>query len=139
MPRSREIASILGGFLGTFSSRYPDVDGLWAFGPAVSHFEALQIDLWSVEEQTHPSPEVVDLLRIARRMFREQAEKHKLTSRIRSAQLHMVRSPNCDTPLHNAFADSGYFLLLNAEATSTLGRVCRAKCSIVVAPTSHNR
>lgn len=74
MPPSRALSSVVHNFLGTFMSRYTDLDGYWLFGFIVERLPEASVDLLDVPD-AQPSEPVGAFRAAAQGKFQEQLSK----------------------------------------------------------------
>jgi hypothetical protein len=132
MARRREIKSVLHGFLGAFVSRNSDHDGYWMFGFVIADLDEQTIDLLAGDQEEEPA---AILARVARSMFRQQMEKHRLPiSVLRSAQLELRRSGPFGRPAIDRYIADGWELVMTVRATTDLEKTYARETTIFVAP-----
>ena len=76
MPRRRVLPAVLRGFLGTFTSRYSDLDGYWLFGFLAGDLDTVTMDLLEVCAGAFTPLDVTR--RLAAQRFAEQVAKSGL-------------------------------------------------------------
>jgi hypothetical protein len=135
MARCGKISSVLHDFLGTYTSRYSDLDGYWLFGMLVDQPDALGIDLLHAEGRSVGATPVAFATRLAAEKFTEQIEKAGLSiSRLRDARLSIVKSPVVTLGLVNGHVRPGHDVRFAAKAISQLGKTYERATSVFVAP-----
>jgi hypothetical protein len=93
MATRRVIRSVLGNFLGAYTSRYTDYRGYWLFGFLVSDLGELEFNLLS-PGTSGPETARVTAEKLAATKFEDQVRKAGLRpSQVREARLRIKRSP----------------------------------------------
>ena len=136
MPPRTVIKSVLRGFLGTFTSRYPDLGGYWLFGYVVESLESLSVDLLDSPDALDEEEPLAYLRALAVTRFREQLAKSGLSrSTVSSAALVITRGApaNCGAygvplPLR------GWQLTFTVGVRMDNGRVFEDSETVCVAP-----
>jgi hypothetical protein len=137
MPRAREIVGVLYNFLGTFTSRYSDLDGYWLFGKLVSSTNEFTIDLMSSGASSAESAAMASARELARRKFREQMEKAGIpVSTLREGHLRVTKSPGSRMGLVNGQVSAGHELKFVATVFLNSGKHYANERPVFVAP--HN-
>jgi hypothetical protein len=135
MTRRRAIKSVLHNLLGTYTSRYSDLDGYWLFGLLVEDVGQVTIDLMDTSGENADGLPIAVARRLAVTEFAEQMEKARLTmSRIRNARINMVKSADSRRGVVNGHVCSGYELTFVAQAVTDLGKTYDRQMTIFVAP-----
>jgi hypothetical protein len=126
MPSRKLMTSVLRGFLGTYVSRYSDLDGYLLFGLAADSLGELEVDL-TAEPPPASSDPVSEVVRLAICRFQEQLSKVGLTpSVVSGATLNIRRGSARQAPVYLASGDlavSGNDYLFVARVETDLGRV----------------
>ena len=136
MATRRVIKSVLGNFLGTYTSRYSDFGGYWLFGFLVADLTELQINLLGQEVSEPASPRGV-AISSAIAKFEEQREKsHLARSHIHEAWLTIQRLPGTDFGWHNKLWAAGFKVCFSASARTDDGKRYDRNCTVFV--TSHD-
>jgi len=137
MKRLRTIGGVLHNFLGTYTSRYSDLDGYWLFGFVVSDLEELEIDLLGPTVGPMMSTPVAAAIHLAGQRFREQMEKAGLSvSCLKEATLQITKLPDSRSGFVNGRVCAGHTLQFLARAVSGSGETYESDKSVFVAP--HN-
>ena len=131
------MTSVLSGFLGTYVSRYSDLDGYLLFGLATDSLDELEVDLTGDPPRSSFDP-VSEVRRLAIRRFQEQLAKHGLSlTAVHTATLTVRRGPTQQAPLCVASGPmdvSGYDFTFTANVVTDLGRAYQAECHAFIAP-----
>ncbi len=131
----RRIKGILHNFLGTYTSRYSDLEGYWLFGLSIADVSKLAIDLLNPAVGATESAPLAAAVRLAALKFREQLEKGRCDVLvIREARLDITKSPEVSRGLVNGRMTVGHNFLFVATAVTDLGRIYKGEMSVFVAP-----
>jgi hypothetical protein len=136
MASRRVLRSVLRNFLGTYVSRYSDLDGHLVFGLAPETLDGLDVDLTAAEPAPSLDP-VREIHRLAVRRFAEQLAKARLSrSSLRSARLRVrplaeAREQEAATAGREPSARTYVF---SVETVTDLGRSDRAELGASIAP-----
>jgi hypothetical protein len=137
MPARKLMTSVLRGFLGTYLSRYSDLDGYLVFGLATDCLGGLEVDLTSEPPGPSFDPEG-ELRRLAIRRFNEQLAKvHLPVSVVHDARLTCRRGSAVQIRLQVIPGDvpvEGHDYVFCAQATTDLGRTYREERHVFIAP-----
>jgi hypothetical protein len=137
MPSRKLMTSVLSGFLGTYVSRYSDLDGYLLFGLATDSLDELEVDLTGDSPRASFDP-VSEVRRLAIRRFQEQLANHGLLlTAVRTATLTIRRGPTRQAPLYVASGPmdvSGYDFTFTAKVVTDLGRAYQARRHAFIAP-----
>jgi hypothetical protein len=128
---------VLGGFLGTYTSRYSDYQGYWLFGFLVGHQSALTIDLLSrVESGPHEAGTAEAAARaLAVSKFHEQLAKSGLpVDCVAAASLVLERIASASTSWSHPGARAGVPVRFRASVTTDTGRTFVSEATLFVAP-----
>ena len=151
MPTRNHLNGVLGGFLGTYTSRYSDFDGYWLFGFLLGSAEPLELDLLGTTEPwASPEPGFrptngttmqsgIQALgvacKVARVKLAEQLAKHGLPlSIVREARLSIEREAErfeCPTGWPSR---SGFDVRFRATLVADSGRRFERETVVFVAP-----
>jgi hypothetical protein len=135
MPSRKLLTSVLRGFLGTYVSRYSDLDGYLVFGLAARSLDGLEVDLTSESPPASLDPDS-EVRRLALRRFAEQLAKSGLPrSVVASARLTVRKAAepeNYGGTGHGA--PSGHDYTFTVSVVTDLGRAFRAECRAFIAP-----
>jgi hypothetical protein len=135
MPSRRNIKGVLRNFLGTFTSRYSDVDGYWVYGYLVEDFKGLNINLLEPNADNANASPSAFVIQLAKQKFEEQISKAKLQRTwLCKAHLEVLKLPESRTELVNGRSSSGYEMRFLTRAVTDLGQNYEAALSIFVAP-----
>ena len=135
MARRRSIRGVLGGLLGSLTSRYSDYEGYWLFGMLVVDLEEMTFDLLGDAEPAGQSGPRTAAIRRARTIFRQQLEKGGLgLSCIREARLDIRRSSTSMDGHQNGHVTTGFEVVFTARAVSDLNGVYVSTTTLFVAP-----
>ena len=133
MPRRRVLPAVLRGFLGTFTSRYSDLDGYWLFGFLAGDLDTVTMDLLEVCAGAFTPLDVTR--RLAAQRFAEQVVKSGLPRDwIRAADLTMTVGLDSAAGTINGHNVTGHIVRFRARAVTDLGRSYERTASIFVAP-----
>lgn len=136
MPSRKLLASVLRGFLGTYVSRYSDLDGYLVFGLAADALDGLEVDL-TIDAPPPSLDSVSEVRRLAIRRFAEQLAKVGLSGCVvRSATLAIHRTPesrDCHVETGRR-VPSGHDYSFTVSVVTDLGRPYRAECRAFIAP-----
>lgn len=136
MPSRKLLTSVLHGFLGTFVSRYSDLDGYLVFGLAADALDGLEVNL-TIDVPPPSLDPVSEVRRLAIKRFTEQLAKVGLPgSVVRSATLAIRKTParqehHVETACR---APSGHDYTFSVSVVTDLGRPYRADCRAFIAP-----
>jgi hypothetical protein len=131
MPSRKLLTSVLRGFLGTYVSRYSDLDGYLVFGLAANALDGLDVDL-TIDVPPPSLDPVSEVRRLAIRRFTQQLAKVGLPSSVvRSATLAVRR---LDHHLATGRMPSGHDYTFTVSVVTDLGRPFRAACTEFIAP-----
>ena len=135
MPSRKVLKNVLRGFLGTYVSRYSDLDGHLVFGLAVEALDGLEVDL--LADASAPSMDPVkEIRRLAMARFAEQLAKVGLPrSVLRNARLSVVRTAASPSGTPGA---RGQPYTFTVRVETDFGRSYRADCSVFIAPNDPN-
>jgi hypothetical protein len=134
MPSQRAMRSVLGNFLGTFTSRYSDFDGYWLFGFLLGDNGELRIDL------LNPSVHGLNIAgsaaaALAVDKFDDQLKKAGFSqSQVRDAWLLIDKLPGLVSGTVNGHPCSGYRVSVSAGAAMDDGRRYEKRTILFVAP-----
>ena len=135
MSNHRIIQSVLDNFLGTYTSRYSDIDGYWLFGFLVNDIEDVKINLILPSEENDERTPMAIARRLAIIKFAEQAKKASIDiSHIREAHLGIIKSPDSRQEFVNVHECFGYNLIFTANAVTNSGKKYQSVMIIFVAP-----
>lgn len=143
MPPSRFLQSVLWNFLGTFTSRYTDIDGYWGFGFLVPRASPIEFSLLATADEGARRTRFADGSRgaiteiagIARTRFREQLAKNGAqASEFRDVTLRLEFPPQMVENHVGQHSRLGYEVVVRAEATDRLGRKVECSQALFVAP-----
>lgn len=136
MPSRKLMTSVLRGFLGTYVSRYSDLDGYLVFGLAADGLDGLEVDL-TIDAPPPSLDSFSEVRRLAIRRFAEQLAKVGLSgSVVRSATLAIRRTPEAQN-YHvetGRRVPSGHDYTFTVSVVTDLGRPYRAECRAFIAP-----
>jgi hypothetical protein len=135
MATRRAIQGVLHNFLGTYTSRYTDLNGYWLFGFLVAALQEMRFDLIGKQDAGQISaPE--DVARwVARTKFREQMEKSRVPmSSIKAADLIIRRGVEKKRGFVNGLACDGCDLVFDVQATTSRDVALSCGRSVFVAP-----
>jgi hypothetical protein len=136
MANRRAIKGVLNNFLGTYTSRYSDLDGYWLFGFIVKDIDQMKIDLLNACFPENDTPITV-AMQLAILKFAEQADKSGISpSWIREAYLEITKCAAPNGGYVNGWWSSGYELKFVAHAYTDLGKAYESSATKFVAP--HN-
>ncbi|MEX1097118.1 MAG: hypothetical protein WED34_13805 [Planctomycetales bacterium] len=136
MATRRAIRGVLGNFLGTYTSRYSDLEGYWLFGYLVADLGELRIDLLAPPAGESGSPLGV-AVRSATAKFADQLQKAGLErSPIREAWLTIRKLPGPAAGSVNGVRCAGHNVNFSAGAAMEGGRRYERERVVFVAP--HN-
>ena len=135
MPSRKLLTSVLRGFLGTYVSRYSDLDGYLVFGLASDALDGLDVDLTTDAPPPSLDP-VSEVRRLAIRRFAEQLARVGLPgSVVRSATLAVRRVPDPRDRLETGRrVPTGHDYEFSVSVVTDLGRPYRAGCRAFIAP-----
>jgi hypothetical protein len=130
MPSRKLIAGVLRGFLGTYVSRYSDLDGYLVFGLAADGLDGLDVELTSAGPPPSLDP-VSEVRRLAIQRFAEQLAKADLPwSVVASAKLTIARDAERSRDPAASVAIrvvTGYDYTFTIAVVTDLGRPYRAE------------
>jgi hypothetical protein len=136
MPSRKLLNGVLRGFLGTYVSRYSDLDGYLVFGLAADALDGLEVDL-TLDAPAPSLDPVSEVRRLAIRRFSEQLAKVGLSrSVVRSATLAIRPAPEA----RGGYVEtgrrvpSGHDYTFTVSVVTDLGRPYRAECRAFIAP-----
>jgi hypothetical protein len=136
MTRRRAIKGILHNFLGTYTSRYSELNGYWLFGFLVEDIQPTRIDLMSTNYEESNMP-MSTAKRLAVRKFTEQIEKANIPiSWFGDVFLEITKSPSPTECYVNGRLCIGYEMNFVANAVTDKGKLYKSTSTIIVAP--HN-
>src|SRR6266540_4566929 len=134
MPRGRVLKGALEGFLGTYTSRYSDVDGYWLFGLLLDALGDLEVNLMEPAPSKAATPTEWAVM-YARQRFLDQVGKSGLpAARIVRAQLTIKRLAGSEEGRVNGHVRSGARLEFVAEAALDTGASFDVRRDLFVAP-----
>ncbi|MBN2022498.1 MAG: hypothetical protein JW809_06850 [Pirellulales bacterium] len=135
MTSRRVIPGVLHNFLGTFTSRYSDLDGYWVFGFLVDSMDTVRFDLLGEVAESADSTPSGFARRLAAQKFSEQIHKAGLSrERFREAYLDISKSALSKIGVINGQTCSGHDVRFQAHVVTDLGRAYDSTASIFVAP-----
>ena len=135
MTSRRAIKGVLQNFLGTFTSRYSDLDGYWLFGSLVLCIDRLVIDLMEPSSAGADTTPVNAARRFATAKFAQQLAKAGIPeSRLREAHLEITKSPDSRTGDVNGHLCSGHDVTFVAHAVTDVGKKYESKICVFIAP-----
>jgi hypothetical protein len=134
MPSRKMIPGVLHNFLGTFTSRYSDLDGYWLFGLLIESLNSVRIDLLEKASELTDTPSGF-AASLAVQRFREQLAKAGLPKEwFHEAYLEIAKLPERRANFVNGWNRSGYDVSFQARTVTDLGRAYGKTTSIFVAP-----
>lgn len=148
MPARNHLKGVLGGFLGTYTSRYSDYEGYWLFGFLLGSAEPLELDLLGTEPSASPELRSTDgttrqsrilalgvACKAARVKLAEQLEKHGLPlSAVREARLSIEREAERFECRSGWPSRSGFDVRFRATLVADNGRRFERETVVFVAP-----
>lgn len=136
MAATKAIRGVLGNFLGTYTSRYSQLDGYWLFGFLVGDLSELRIDLL-VSDGVDPDYVRDSAAQLARVKFSDQLNKARVSAdRVREAWLTIRKLPGEVTGPVNGHPTAGHHVSFNVCAVLLNGRCHQRECTEFIAP--HN-
>ena len=134
MARRSAIDSVLHNFLGTYTSRYSEIDGYWLLGWIVKEVDRLHIDLMAISPMACGASEPLDVARThAVRCFADQVEKAHVARWITRAELVIRRSDATGTAVIYPRQRTGWDVRFEATAISDVGNAYRRSVTVFVA------
>jgi hypothetical protein len=135
MASRKLMKSVLRGFLGTYTSRYTELDGYWLFGLLVESLEVMTIDLLNPVVPT-ATPAAVAATKLAADKFADQMQKAGIPSPLVGAAVLVIRKDNLGW---RSFAGrprpvSGFEVSFTVSATMDTGRVYSDRVRELVVP-----
>ncbi len=125
--------SVLGNFLGTYTSRNADLGGYWAHGQLPSELVVCTLDL--LRPPPAPDPQLDAPRRLAMCLFAEQVKKAGLAlGDVRAATLRIKRDPEVRLGWRGGVRAEGHMVGFVARAAMHSGRTYEREKTVFVAP-----
>jgi len=125
---------VLHSLLGSFTSRYTQADGYWAFGVLFDQLTQLNTSL--IGDQRHSNRDLAAIISRARRIFADQLQKHGVPyGNVIAADIALTQpSPDSLGGYINGHAVTGAMFLVSATATMRAGKFYACQQQLFVAP-----